>query len=49
MDFKKRDTVVGNDVWIGSEAMIMPGVQIGDGAVTEVVLWLQKMLNLIQL
>lgn len=28
-----RDTVVGNDVWIGSEAMIMPGVQIGDGAV----------------
>jgi len=27
------DTVVGNDVWIGSEAMIMPGIQIGDGAV----------------
>ncbi|QFU22839.1 CatB-related O-acetyltransferase [Shewanella eurypsychrophilus] len=27
------DTVIGNDVWIGSEAMIMPGVQIGDGAV----------------
>ncbi|MGI2260690.1 CatB-related O-acetyltransferase [Shewanella sp. GXUN23E] len=27
------DTVVGNDVWIGSEAMIMPGVRIGDGAV----------------
>lgn len=27
------DTVVGNDVWIGSEAMIMPGVTIGDGAV----------------
>ncbi|MCV5888727.1 CatB-related O-acetyltransferase, partial [Escherichia coli] len=27
------DTVVGNDVWIGSEAMIMPGVNIGDGAV----------------
>lgn len=27
------DTVVGNDVWIGSEAMIMPGVKIGDGAV----------------
>ncbi|MGF1734460.1 CatB-related O-acetyltransferase [Photobacterium satsumensis] len=27
------DTLVGNDVWIGSEAMIMPGVQIGDGAV----------------
>ncbi|MEZ9057855.1 type B chloramphenicol O-acetyltransferase [Vibrio pelagius] len=27
------DTVVGNDVWIGSEAMIMSGVTIGDGAI----------------
>ncbi|QYJ75104.1 type B chloramphenicol O-acetyltransferase [Shewanella sp. FJAT-52076] len=27
------DTLVCNDVWIGSEAMIMPGVTIGDGAV----------------
>lgn len=27
------DTVVGHDVWIGSEAMIMPGITIGDGAV----------------
>jgi chloramphenicol O-acetyltransferase type B len=27
------DTVIGNDVWIGSEAIIMPGVMIGDGAV----------------
>ncbi|GAA4254017.1 type B-1 chloramphenicol O-acetyltransferase CatB1 [Azospirillum formosense] len=27
------DTVVGNDVWIGSEAIVMPGVTIGDGAV----------------
>ncbi|CAK7012208.1 MAG: Chloramphenicol acetyltransferase [Kerstersia gyiorum] len=27
------DTVVGNDVWIGAEAMILPGVKIGDGAV----------------
>lgn len=27
------DTVVGNDVWIGSEAIIMPGVKIGDGAI----------------
>ncbi|MDH6229548.1 chloramphenicol O-acetyltransferase type B [Mesorhizobium soli] len=26
------DTVVGNDVWIGAEAMIMPGVRIGHGA-----------------
>lgn len=27
------DTIVGNDVWIGSEAMIMSGVKIGDGAI----------------
>lgn len=27
------DTVIGNDVWIGSEAMIMPGVKIGHGAI----------------
>lgn len=30
---KAGDTVIGNDVWIGSEAMIMPGVTIGHGAV----------------
>lgn len=30
---RSGDTVVGNDVWIGTEAMIMPGVTIGDGAV----------------
>lgn len=29
----KGDTVIGNDVWIGAEAMIMPGVQIADGAI----------------
>lgn len=29
----KGDTVVGNDVWIGTEAVIMPGVRIGNGAV----------------
>ena len=29
----KGDTVIGNDVWIGYEAVIMPGVKIGDGAV----------------
>lgn len=27
------DTEIGNDVWIGAEAMIMPGVKIGHGAV----------------
>jgi chloramphenicol O-acetyltransferase type B len=30
---KIADTNIGNDVWIGSEAMIMPGINIGDGAV----------------
>jgi len=29
----KSDTVIGNDVWIGYGATIMPGVQIGDGAI----------------
>jgi len=29
----KGDIVVGNDVWIGLEATIMPGVKIGDGAI----------------
>lgn len=27
------DTVIGNDVWIGAEAVILPGVTVGDGAV----------------
>ena len=29
----KGDTRVGNDVWIGYKATIMPGVEIGDGAI----------------
>lgn len=29
----KGDTVTGNDVWIGMEALILPGVKIGDGAI----------------
>ena len=29
----KGDIVIGNDVWIGYEAVIMAGVHIGDGAV----------------
>ena len=29
----KGDVIVGNDVWIGAEAVIMSGVKIGDGAV----------------
>ena len=30
---RKGDTVVGNDVWIGRESVVMPGVKIGDGAI----------------
>jgi virginiamycin A acetyltransferase len=29
----KGDIVIGNDVWIGHNAVIMPGVRIGDGAI----------------
>lgn len=29
----KGDTIIGNDVWIGYDTMIMPGVKIGDGAI----------------
>ena len=29
----KGDIVIGNDVWIGYEAVVMAGVRIGDGAV----------------
>lgn len=29
----KGDTVIGNDVWIGYDALIMPGVHIGNGAI----------------
>ena len=29
----RGDTIIGNDVWIGYKAVIMPGVTIGDGAI----------------
>lgn len=29
----RGDTIVGNDVWIGMEAVILPGIKIGDGAI----------------
>ncbi|MEO1262611.1 MAG: CatB-related O-acetyltransferase [Bacteroidota bacterium] len=29
----KGNTIVGNDVWIGHDVTIMPGVNIGDGAI----------------
>ena len=28
----KGDTVIENDVWIGQNSVILPGVHIGDGA-----------------
>lgn len=30
---KKGDIVIGNDVWIGYEAVILSGVTVGDGAI----------------
>ncbi len=32
-DLPTKDTIVGSDVWIGHDAVIMPGVQIGAGAI----------------
>ena len=29
----KGDTVIGNDVWIGYDSLIMPGIHIRDGAI----------------
>jgi virginiamycin A acetyltransferase len=29
----KGDTIIGNDVWIGYDSLIMAGVKIGDGAI----------------
>jgi len=29
----KGDTIIGNDVWIGQNVTVMPGVHVGDGAI----------------
>ena len=29
----RGDTVIGNDVWIGMEAIVLPGIKIGHGAI----------------
>lgn len=29
----EADMVIGNDVWLGRDAMVSPGVEVGDGAV----------------
>jgi virginiamycin A acetyltransferase len=38
LDFQERlgikgGAIIGNDVWIGYDALIMPGVKIGNGAI----------------
>jgi acetyltransferase-like isoleucine patch superfamily enzyme len=30
---RARPPSVGNDVWVGYDAMVMPGVSIGNGAI----------------
>ena len=30
---QKGDTIVGHDVWLGYQSMVMPGVRIGSGAI----------------
>jgi virginiamycin A acetyltransferase len=29
----RGDTVIGNDVWLGHQVTVMPGIRIGDGAI----------------
>ena len=29
----KGDTIVGTEVWIGIDSMILPGIKLGDGAI----------------
>lgn len=31
--YEQKETIIGNDVWIGCQVVIMSGVKIGDGAV----------------
>ncbi len=45
----KGDTIIGNDVWIGFGATILPGVHIGDGAVIGALAVVANKLNPIQL
>ncbi|KLN58961.1 hypothetical protein WH96_20215 [Kiloniella spongiae] len=30
---KEDEVIIGNDVWVGARAVILPGVKIGDGSV----------------
>ncbi|OQX96825.1 MAG: hypothetical protein B6I20_13965 [Bacteroidetes bacterium 4572_117] len=29
----ERDVIIGNDVWLGANVVVLPGVKIGDGAI----------------
>jgi len=29
----EKDTIIGNDVWLGHDATVMPGVNVGNGAI----------------
>jgi len=31
-EWPNKGDLIGNDVWIGYEATIMPGIRVGDGA-----------------
>ena len=33
LDMKKKPVNIGADVWIGANAIVLPGVTIGDGAI----------------
>ena len=33
IEIKKEKVIIGNDVWIGCDVVIMPGVNVGDGSV----------------
>ena len=33
VDAKRRVVEIGNDVWIGSNVLLMPGIHIGDGSI----------------
>ncbi len=39
----KGDIIIGNDVWLGYESVVLAGVTIGDGAIIGAVQLLQKM------
>ena len=32
-EWMEKDVIVGNDVWIGANAVVLPGVRINDGAI----------------